>query len=351
MRILVYGAGPLGSLFAAKLKQGGHEVALLARGQRLKDLRKYGVVLENWRTKEQTTTRVEIVDTLAPEDTYELVFVLMRKKFALDILPILASNCYTPNVLFLMNNFTGPQKFIDALGKERVLIGFPGAAGYREGHIVHCLAGDEKNPTHVYIGEVDGRITERLNVIAEAIEKAPHFEARIRTDMDAWLRTHIAFLILSMAPALYMCGTDNYRMSRTRDALVLTIRAIRESFQVLRALHIPITPLSLKIMTMLPEPFLVYYLGRMMSNPLMEVAMVKHAESVRDDIKVPANEFLKAARKTKVPIPAIETLFPHLDTNTPLMPAGSREIRLDWSGVLMPLVLIAAIIILLVFMF
>jgi len=29
MKILVYGAGPLGSLFAARLQQGGHVVSIL----------------------------------------------------------------------------------------------------------------------------------------------------------------------------------------------------------------------------------------------------------------------------------------------------------------------------------
>lgn len=38
MKMLVCGAGPLGSLFAARLHQGGHDVTLLARGQRLADL-------------------------------------------------------------------------------------------------------------------------------------------------------------------------------------------------------------------------------------------------------------------------------------------------------------------------
>ena len=349
MKILVYGAGPLGSLFAVRLKQGGHKVVLLARGQRLKDLRRYGVVLNNWQTGKQASIRVKIVESLAAEDSYDLVLVIMRKKFALDILPILASNHHTPNVLFLMNNFAGPQKFIKSLGKERVLIGFPGAAGYREGHIVYYLTGDKQRPTHVYIGEVDGCITERLEKIATAIEKAPYFEAQIRTDMDAWLKTHIAFLISSLAPALYMCGTDNYRMSRTRDALILTIRAIKENFQVLKALHIPITPLSLKIFAMLPEPFLVHYLRRMMSNPRMEVAMVKHAKSVRADIKIPANEFLKAARRTKFPIPSIEKLYPHIDKETPQMPEGSKKIQLDWSGVLIPLVIIMVLSVCLIY--
>jgi ketopantoate reductase len=42
-KILVFGAGPLGSILAARLHQGGQDVSLLARGQRLTGLRSHGV--------------------------------------------------------------------------------------------------------------------------------------------------------------------------------------------------------------------------------------------------------------------------------------------------------------------
>lgn len=46
-RILVYGAGPLGGLFAARLQQSGNHVSILARGKRLAELREHGIVLVN----------------------------------------------------------------------------------------------------------------------------------------------------------------------------------------------------------------------------------------------------------------------------------------------------------------
>jgi hypothetical protein len=46
VRILVLGAGVIGSVYAATLLQAGHEVVLPARGRRLAGLRAYGVILE-----------------------------------------------------------------------------------------------------------------------------------------------------------------------------------------------------------------------------------------------------------------------------------------------------------------
>ncbi len=45
MKLLVYGAGVCGSLFAARLHETGHDVSLLARGGRLTALRQHGVQL------------------------------------------------------------------------------------------------------------------------------------------------------------------------------------------------------------------------------------------------------------------------------------------------------------------
>ena len=65
-KILVYGAGPLGSLFAARLQQGGNDVSILARGQRLAELCEHGIVLMDVQTGKQTITGVHVVERLAP---------------------------------------------------------------------------------------------------------------------------------------------------------------------------------------------------------------------------------------------------------------------------------------------
>ena len=52
MKFLFFGAGVLGSLYAAKLREAGMDVTLVARGSRYEDLKKHGVVLEGFKTKE-----------------------------------------------------------------------------------------------------------------------------------------------------------------------------------------------------------------------------------------------------------------------------------------------------------
>jgi ketopantoate reductase len=343
-KILVYGTGPLGSLFAARLQQGGNDVSILARGQRLFDLREHGIVLVDVQTQEQAITRVNVVEKLAPDDAYDLVLVIMRKNHALQILPVLAANRCTPHVLFLMNNAAGPGALIEALGQERVLIGFPNSAGYRVGHTIHCLTGTEDDKAYVPFGEVDGSVTDRTREVARILESAPGFGAEIRTDMDAWLKYHVALLFPSLAPALYAAGVDNYRLARTRDLVVLVLRAVREGFHVLRSLGLPVAPAKFTVIEWLPEPILVLLVQRLLANPLMETALVKHAEAARSEVDHLIDEFMTLARTTPVPTPTIDRLLRFYDPGAALVPEGSAEIPLRWGGLLVALGALAALV-------
>jgi 2-dehydropantoate 2-reductase len=236
-------------------------------------------------------------------------------------------------VLFLCNNAAGPDAFVEALGKERVLIGFPNSAGYREGHVIHCLAGTPDDKAYVAFGEVDGRITARTREVARMLESAPGFGAQIRTDMDAWLKYHVALLFPSLAPALHAAGVDNYRLARTRDLVVLALRSIREGFGVLQSLGLPVTPSKLKVFQWLPEPILVPLAQRLLANPLMETALVKHAEAAHDEVQHLIGEFMALARTTSVPTPTIDRLLRYYEPDAPRMPDGSAEIPLDWRTV------------------
>jgi len=345
MKILVYGAGPLGSVFAARLHEAGHEVSLLARGQRLADLREHGLVLVDTQTGRETVARPQVVERLDPEDAYDLVLVIMRKNRALEILPTLAANTHTPNVLFLMNNAAGPGELVQALGAERVLMGFPMAAGYRRGHVVHYLVGAQPGKkVLIPIGEVDGRITPRLQQVGRILTSMNDFDAELRTDMDAWLKTHVALLMPSLAPAMRAAGRDNLRMARTRDLLVLAVRAIREGFAVLWALGVPIVPCKIRQFGWIPEPIMVWGLQRLLVDPRVRVALFEHADAAQDEIKHLADEFLALKRQTCVPTPAMDRLYAYFDPETPRMPDGSAEIPLDWREVEIGLgVLVAAL--------
>lgn len=344
MKILFYGAGVMGSLYAARLKESGQDVSILARGQRLADLCEHGIVLEDVSTGHRTTTSINVVEQLDPEDAYDLVVVMIPKNRVQEILPILAANRHTPNILFMFNNAAGPDEMINALGRERVLLGFPGAGGTRKDHVVrYMIVSGRQQPTT--FGELDGSTTSRLEQISEAF-KVAGFPVAICRNMDAWLKTHVAE-VSPMANALYMAGGDNYRLARTRDAIVLMIRAIRQGYKVLQELDIPITPAKHKILNWIPEPILVAMMQRIFKSKQM-ADLIGHAHAARDEMKQITNDFIILAKTTSVPMLTIDRLNQYIDPAVPPMEEGSARIPVNWRSVWIGLGALAGLILVLI---
>ena len=304
MNILVYGAGVLGSLYAARLQESGQNVSLLARGQRLQDIREHGIVLEDVLTGQTTTTHVNVVEQLGPEDPYDLAVVVMGKHQVAAILPRLSANQQIPSVLFLHNNAAGPQEMMQALGRERVLLGFPGAGGKREGYVIHYLLIKQQPTT---LGEVDGRTTPRLEQIAAAFQAAG-FPSEKSQHIDAALKTHAIF-ITCIESAVVVAGGNN-ELASGQDLLVLMVNAIREGFKGLQALGLPIVPFNLKLMFLwMPKWFPVLYWQRTLKSQLGEVSLAAHATSAPGEIRQLIDEIRTLVRTTSVSTPAMDQLY------------------------------------------
>jgi 2-dehydropantoate 2-reductase len=310
LNILVYGAGVIGSLYAARLQEAGQNVSILARGQRLNDIREHGVVLADALTQRTTTTHLTVVEQLEPADAYDLVVVVMGKHQVAAILPQLSANHQTPNILFLHNNAAGPQALIEALGRPRVLLGFSGAGGRREDHRIDYLLIRQQPTT---LGELDGSTTPRLEQIANAFKDAG-FPIAISSNIDAALKTHAVF-ITAIESAIRMAGGSNTELAHRRDLLLLMVNAIREGFNVLSVLAVPITPFNLHLMfSWMPRWFPILYWRRALTSKLGEVSLAAHANAAPGEIKQLIDEIRTLVRATSVPTPAMDRLYGYMDS-------------------------------------
>jgi 2-dehydropantoate 2-reductase len=330
MKILMIGAGVLGSLYAARLQTSGNQVTVLARGQRASELRQNGILLEEENSRKRTTTRVAVTEKLSPEDAYDLAIVLVRNNQLPSVLPALAENINIPAILFMVNQAAGPEALINAVGRERVLLGFPGAGGERDGEIVRyrILHGLFQRTT---VGELHGSCTPRIQAIAGTLRSAG-FPLAISSDMDAWLKTHVA-IVSPIANAIYLANGSNYRLAHTRDGLVLALRAIREGFTVLEASGVRITPAKFHLLKWLPEPLIVWLMGVGFNTRQSELVMARHANAARDEMAALAEEFNLLVERTHVPTPAIDYLNQFANPQNNPLPEGSQRLALRWHEV------------------
>lgn len=324
MKILIIGAGVLGSIYAAKLTQAGRDVTLLARGARLAQLREHGIVLESSYDGAQSVARVNLVETLRPEDEYDLALVIMRQNQAASVLPMLAANTRIPAVAFLMNNADGGRAFRAALGDERVLLGFAGAGGLRREHVVVVSTGKKGFEGLTILGEARGGITPRLVEFAEVFAGSG-LEAQLETDVDAWLKSHLA-IVLPLALGIYAANGDVYRAARTRAARALMVRGIKEGISGLKRLGVQVTPPKFHFFAAVPDALLVWFLSRMLATRFTEISLAGHANAARDEMSYLSEQFYALLRSSGAALPAWERLYAFTDEQTALIPDGAKQI-------------------------
>ena len=335
MKILIFGAGPLGSLYAARLIEAGHDVSLLARGQRLKDLQEQGIIIENAVTGEQEQTPVNTVEALMPDDDYELVMVVMRKNQALQILPTLSANTVVPTYLFLMNDMAGPGLKLKAIGSSRLMRGFPLPGGMRDGKVIRVVPEINNQPWEIPIGEVDGQITKRTRRVAAVLESMRGFKVDIRTDMDAWLKYHAA-LVVPIATAYYAAGAEKDRFLGSRDAMVLGLRAQIEALRSLRKAGIKPTPRAVRMLEWIPEPLALKIVRWFFGLEQFEVSLIGHADSAVDEMQHIYEEMLAFFEEREIETPVLKSLYKYYEPNQERIPEGSTRVALDWRGVIIP---------------
>lgn len=301
--MLVFGAGVLGSFYAARLAGAGHDVTVVARGRRYRELCEHGIVLEQFDTGERTAIAVPVVDRMPTEDAFDLCLVLVRKTQLADALPVLATGAGVAAFLFMVNTAEGPQAMVDAVGRERVLLGFANAGGERDGHLVRVMEAKRKGLT---LGDIDGARSDRLERVAAAFRVAG-FRVEFSADMDAWLRYHVA-LVGPFANALYLAGADNVALANDPATVRLALRAVREAVGVVRAHGFAFEPRALRLLAWLPDAVLVPLLRRVIASPIMDIGGVRHAVAARDEMSALNEELFALARAAGIDTPAMTEL-------------------------------------------
>ena len=86
----MFGAGVIGSVYAGRLHDAGHDVTLFARGDRLAALRDHGLVLEDAHTGRRTVRRLPLLPTLNEAISFDAIVVAVRREQFADLPAVVA---------------------------------------------------------------------------------------------------------------------------------------------------------------------------------------------------------------------------------------------------------------------
>ena len=274
MNILIYGAGVIGSLYAALFSEAGVDVSIYARGKRLENLLKNGLLYK--KDNQIKTAKVTVVSKVQDDDLYDFVFLTVRENQLRTALVELKDNV-SPTIVTMVNSLDTYDSWEEICGKGRILPAFPGAGGGIENNVLDAaLTPRIIQPTT--LGRTDGREKKLADVFKRA--GIPY---QIVEDMHIWQICHLG-MVVPIADAYYEsedpknCGSDHRLM-------MATARQIKDNFQHISSGGVKISPSKMNWFKILPTPIVALLLGVVFRSDFGDRFMYQHSMTAPDEMK------------------------------------------------------------------
>lgn len=289
MRILIYGAGVIGSLYAALFSEAGFNVSVLARGKRLANLQSSGLQYE--KNGKIEIAGVSVIDKLNASDRYDFIFLSVRAEQLRPALQALREN-KSPNIVTMTNTIEKYEDLEKVCGKGRLIPAFPGAGGSIEDGVLHAsLTPQIVQPTT--FGEINGKRTLRTRKLAE-IFKQSHIPYQIVPNMHYWQISHLG-MVVPIADAYYMTSTPQ-TVHKDKKIMEKTARRMKANFELL-AKRKMLSPPKFNALLMLPIPAFTAILSKVYESDFGNRFMFQHAMKAPQEMRQLHEDFYGYLRK------------------------------------------------------
>jgi ketopantoate reductase len=230
MRVLVVGAGIIGSIYGWALAESGHHIVHLVRSGKASALRD-GLTLDmldrrkGHKRNSRGLYRWNAVETLSLTDTFELVIVPVKHYALVQTLKEVVPQVGAAEFLLLTQNWRGTNDIDPLLPRARYVYGDAKAGGtFSEGTLVAALKALD-------IGSPEGEPSALAKTTTDLFVSAD-IQARLHSDMLHYLWVQYA-ITGGLWAALIQAGSLDALLSDT-DATSATLRAGCECLRVVR---------------------------------------------------------------------------------------------------------------------
>ncbi len=309
MKILVFGAGVIGTIYGYILAQAGNDVTHYVRPGKKKSLENgIRIRLLDGRSKkpEQITAlyKAKTAESMSPAGGYDLVIVSVRHYQLESILPLLKDNLGKADLLIFNANWGGLETIDQYFPRSKYLWGYPVAGG---GFSDQGLDGALLD--NVQLGELDGRSTPRIERIRQLFEGAG-LKVEIQANILHWLWVHFAFNCGLIAAALKAGGPDE--LLNSIPCLHDGILAGRETLAVCEARGVDVRAFEDAKAFYQPA-----WLGAaafwliMKTNPLARKIVETH--TAIDELQHMCRDLLQTGQQLNISMPHYESLQPYVE--------------------------------------
>lgn len=292
MRLLIYGAGVIGSLYAALFAEAGYDTSIYARGKRLEVLQTKGLqYLENSEVKK---AKVFVLSELRDDDQYDFVFLTVRENQLYQALAELRTN-QSKHIVTMVNSIDNYEKWEKICGKGRILPAFPGAGGSIQGGVLDAaLTPRLIQPTT--FAEISGERTERTKRLSAIFKKAK-IPCQEVTDMHLWQLCHLA-MVVPIADAYYEAA-DPQRAGREHSIMQRTAERMKSNFRFLKKKYGRLSPEKMNFFLLAPLTVLTAALSFTFESDFGNKFMYQHAIKAPDEMRQLHEQFYTYLKENK----------------------------------------------------
>ena len=287
MRILIIGAGVLGSNLAHSIKKG-NGVTILARNKTYENLKNNGLIIKH-KFGKKTVDHFNVIDKLDENDVYDCIFIVSRFSSLDSIVKIIEKN-KSKNIVFVGNNMNA-EKYMNIKDKN-ILFAFFMAAGKKYDGYINSICLNK-----IEIGRTDGK--DISNEFIKSIFKETKIKLTIENKMNDYLKTH-ACAVLPLVFASYKVDGNLKLLKKDKEYSLLIMDAIIEGYDVLKKLGYEILPKGEYENCVNKKEKCAFIYRFMFSNFIGKMCISDHAMSAREEFILLDNEFEKLKKKSKL---------------------------------------------------
>ncbi|MEK4510846.1 ketopantoate reductase [Paenibacillus anaericanus] len=287
-RILIFGAGVIGSMYAIKLIEAGFDVSLFAHSNRFKSLRENG--LQYMEKGTVRSIQVNVIDTLENDDVYDFIFVTVRYDRSESALLALKDN-QSKNIVTMTSNSIGFSSWLDIVG-DRLLPAFPGFGGQIKDGVLHPRF-LPKIIAATAFGEINGVVTERIEKLANLFKtaKLPYV---IKKDMQAYLITHSVSDIAMLSFLHSENKIIDKKTARTRKTARKITVTLKTYLRAIQKAGVSIDPPMLKMVLKFPNLLLdLFFMTWLRTKMVKDMMLPDYANNANNEIMQLSNDLMK----------------------------------------------------------